>query len=69
MLNYINIICYCWTVLLFFIFVIIYILCINEWSNGIHDGKFEEMTEEIIRHNTGISLDLSPGSEETGYLP
>jgi len=39
---------------------------INQWGviNIEEDGLIEEMVEDLIQHHTGLSIDLSPDSEE-----
>lgn len=57
----------------FVIFIILWAImiigAIKEWKNDQHDGIYEEMTEEMIEHFTGINIDLTQDSPETGYLP
>ena len=48
------------------IFIVIIVLIIGFISMYLlgNDNKIEEISEEIIKQNTGIEIDLSPNSPE-----
>lgn len=47
-----------------FVFLVLIVLVISEWIIGKSDGTFEEMAEDMIQHETGIDIDLTPLSKE-----
>ena len=58
-----------WTMLTVFVFIVIVILVLHEWIIGIRDGPFEELAEDLIESHTGLEIDLTADSVETGHLP
>ena len=58
-----------WTLATVFIVLVCVILLLSEWLSGKRDGTVEEAIEDYIYHETGVTVDLSPDSVETGYLP
>jgi len=58
-----------WTLATVFIVLVCVILLLSEWLTGKRDGLIEESIEDYIYHETGVNVDLSPDTVETGYLP
>lgn len=52
------------TIIFLMLFVILSILILSEWMLGKSDAKYEEATEQVIKHVTGLDIDLTPESEE-----
>ena len=50
------------------IFVAVAFMCLLGYCNGSHrgndDNPYEEKAEEMIKHHTGLELDLTPSSKE-----
>ena len=53
---------------MFFIFALTILFIINIF-NGNHDSVPEEVLEDMIEHFTGVDVDLTWDSPETGHLP
>ena len=60
MINYLKNNLSFWKLATLFVFIVMTILAIIEIMSGKKDGIYEQATEDMIEHATGISLDLTP---------
>ena len=58
-----------WTVAVAFICVVVATIIVANLLTGSHDTPIEEAVEDVIHHHTGMQVDLSWDSPETGHLP